>query len=95
MTVRTLTAAAILLCAFPAVGQGGPESTSATGGLSAPEASTARAARPGHNIKVICKVTTETGSRLMGHKICLPEAEWTEQAERARESVENADRHTH
>jgi hypothetical protein len=31
----------------------------------------------------------------MGHKICLPEAEWTEQAERARESVENADRHTH
>lgn len=83
MLFRSLAIAALIAAAAPALAQA-PQSTSSTGGLAAPTPTKVKP-KPVATHKVICKITSETGSRLTGNRICLPESEWRMRDEETRE----------
>ncbi|HEY2177963.1 MAG TPA: hypothetical protein VGH15_05220 [Caulobacteraceae bacterium] len=37
--------------------------------------------------KVVCKMLTPTGSRLGGHKVCMTKAQWQQQSDQARDTM--------
>jgi Flp pilus assembly protein CpaB len=79
-------ALAAMAAALLIAGQGAALADTKPAATQATPAATAKApANP--DDKVICKYQVPTGSRLGGHRVCMTKAQWTAQANSARDAM--------
>jgi hypothetical protein len=84
--IRPLLAASVLMAAAPSFAQSIAPVATQTAGAPKP------AVDP--NKKIICKTNAETGSRIMGHRVCLPASEWAAKEEMTREQMDRVQSNT-